>query len=188
MQNVQLMSVEAITKAIAGITKSAAKVRTDIQTIAVQAVAHSIVHKNTDIATALFNGVTDTVRRDALSRYLEVYGCLAWMKDEKRFAYFAATTKDNVTGEIKPLEWTPEYAMKVSNTLWTTAKKEPTIKSVYDVEEEFRKFVDRITKVSKVAGTQVKHEDLLNKLNTVFVQYVSAEAVKNSKAEEPANS
>ena len=176
-----LMSTEELTKKIASIKATGEKRRAVIQDVAVQAVAHSIEHRNIAIGVSLYNALNNADRRDSLVKYLETYGNFAWMKSEKSFAFFEATMKDTLTGEVAPLEWTEQYAAKVAANHWSEAKKEPEVLSVYDVEEAFRKFIAGISKKAK-EGTQIQHEDLLNQLRVTFNGYVS-KAADAAKAE-----
>lgn len=157
------------------------KVRIDgmIQTAAVQCIAQSIVHRNSTPAAQLYEAVGDGTRRDALLKYFELHGNLCWSKAEKRVTFYDVEKIEN-----KPkLDWTDEYAAKVTAYLWTKAKPEPKTVSMYDVEEKVSALIDSLRKAAK-KGVALKHVDLLNRIESLYVSYVSEEFVKSAKPDE----
>lgn len=165
---VALMQADSLSKLIGQIGRASAKLVEQIQTAAVQCVAQSIVHRNATPAMQLFDAMGSGSRRDALVAYLELWGNLMWAKSEKKITF---CDRERVPGGSK-LEWTPEYSAKVADAMWLKAKAEPTPKSIFDVDEEAGKFLERLTR-AKRRGAELKNSELLNRLEATYHAYVA---------------
>jgi hypothetical protein len=163
------MEVGQLSKIIKIIGRQKVRIDGMIQTAAVQAIAQSIVFRNSTPAAQLFEAVGTSSRRDALVKYLEMFGNLCWSKSEKRMAFY-----DVEAVEHKPkLEWTSEYSAKVSEFVWHKAKAEPKAVSMYDVEEKVSTLIDSLRKSAK-KGVELKHAPLLDAVEALYVKYVAA--------------
>lgn len=161
----KILIVEAaeLDKMIVGVKTSGVRFDALVQRAAVQCVAQSILHGNTTPANALYEALPKGSRRDSLVAWFEKYGNFAWMKGERKLAYFKAKSA---------ADWTDEYAAEVAASMWTTGTKPAEPKSVYDMEEEVSKFLDRMGKLAGDSTKNVKHKDLLDSLKKVYAAYV----------------
>lgn len=165
---VTLMKADALSKLIGQIGRASAKLVDQIQTAAIQCIAQSIVHRNATPAMQLFDAVGSGARRDALVKYFEMFGNLTWSKAEKKVIF---VDMEKIPGGRK-LEWTDEYAQKVAAVVWLKAKAEPQPKSIFDVDEETSKFLERLTR-AKGRGAELKNAALLERLMATYHAYVA---------------
>lgn len=162
-----LMAMDGLSKLIGRIGKASATLTNQIQLAAVQCVGYSVRDRNATPAMQLFDALTPGHRRDALVAYFELFGNLTWSKGEKRVIF---VDMDKAFG--RKLEWTEDYAAKVAESSWIKAKAEPQPKSVFDVDEEASKFLERILRAKK-RGAEIKNSELLNRLEATYHAYVS---------------
>ena len=164
MSNVaKVMQQTELAKLIGEIGRSSVLLVGQIQVAAVACVAQSIVHRNATPAQQLFDAVGSSQRRDSLVSYFEAFGNLAWVKDEKTkkgsIAFFDVAKMCD-----KPaLVWDEVTEQKCTETLWHQVKREPTPKSVFDVEAEVDALLTRLGKKQE-QGADVKNSPLLNAL------------------------
>lgn len=172
--NINLLNSDDLVKLIASVKTSGSRFDALVQKAAVQCVAQSIVHSNVTPANDLFNALPKGSRRDSLVAWFERHGNLAWMKAERKLAFYKAVEAD---------AWTPEYAVEVQGNMWTTGTKAPEIKSAYDLEDEFGKVFDRLGKVMNDSTKEVAHRDLYAKLKAVYNQHIVSEHSANDEKE-----
>jgi hypothetical protein len=137
------------------IGKRGMQVHALIQTAAIQAVLCSIEDRQPQRANQLLASINIGQRKDTLVAYLERFGNLAWLKNEKKFGFFDAKRV-----------WTPEYANEVAGFDWAKAKKEPDIKSVYDVTDMLDKLIEGAHRAVKT-GKEIIGSDVLSELESV---------------------
>lgn len=156
-----LMSVAAFDGLLNKITKTGGVLNARIQIAAVTAVGYSIVHGDVRPANRLLVAMPKGTRRDALVKWMEVHGHVAYMKGDKKFAHFKTAAEFDEA--------------KLMKAPWYGAKKEAEPTSVYDVSAEFDKFVERIEKSIERLGssgeTEVQHADLVKALKAASGQY-----------------
>lgn len=159
----KIMEVKELTALIGQIGKRKVALDKNIQTAASQSVYQSIVHRNATPAMQLFEAMEGPMRRDALVAYFEKFGNLAWLKADKKLTFFDA--------KLNAESLTDEYVEQVETTLWHSTKKEPKPVSQYDLESEFDKVLDRLSKVTNKPGNEVKHKGLLDVMTAAFRRY-----------------
>lgn len=157
----KLMSAEEISKGIISVKTSGARFDALVQRMAVECVAQSIVHRNITLGNDLLNALPKGSRRDSLVAWFERFGHFAWMKTEKKLAFFDA-------GQ----EMTAAYFAEVRATSWTTGTKPAAIVSSYDLETEFGKVLDRLGKLVNDSSKTIEHKDLYAKLKATYTAYV----------------
>jgi hypothetical protein len=158
-----IMEMTTLMRLIGRIGKRGQQVHDWIQTAAVNAVAYSIVDRNITPAKQLVGALNAGNRKDALVRYLEKFGNLAWAKNEQGdydFAFFEVKVK----GEL--LQWTPEYAKMASEFVWSKAIKPPVPKSMYDVAAALSQLIDAAHRAVK-KQIPLMHADILSQLEQV---------------------
>lgn len=166
---VKLMSTDEIKKLIESVRRRAVLLDKDIQQIAIQAIGHSIVHRNIDIGMNLFNALSRSTRRQSLVTYLEKHGHFAWSKTEKKFLFFDAKK---------------EFNQKVLETmLWYEAEAEKPIVSSVDVDEAVSKLIKKLESAIK-DGKQVANAELLDAIKSATAQYHSKRVHDAIDAEE----
>lgn len=176
-----IMEMTTLMRLIGRIGKRGQQVHDWIQTAAVQAVAYSIVDRNITPAKQLVGALNAGNRKDALVRYLEKFGNLAWAKNEQGdydFAFFEVKVK----GEL--LQWTPEYAKLAQDFVWSKAIKPPTPKSMYDVAAALSQLIDAAHRAVK-KQIPLMHGELLSSLEGLQAelhqqQYGKEKAVRDA--------
>ena len=158
-----LMDLAVLMSAIGIIGRTSIKTESQIQHIAVQCIAQSIVHRNSTPARELYENLPKGFRHDALAAYFERFGNLAYAVDAKS-ANKAKTIVfyDVEKHENKVLSWSPLYEIEVESFHWTkgTPKKDPT--SIYDADEAISKMLEKLNKHASDSTKTVKHRDLLD--------------------------
>lgn len=154
-----LMSTEDFGKLCEVVRKSQAKTDADLQKLAVAAIGYTHIHGDVQPANRLLDAMQKSMRKDAMVKYLEKFGKLAFMKnDGNKFKYFAeAPVRD--------------FDADVCNTvMWYDAKKPNELVSEYDFVEEFDKFMKKLQ--GKIdSGKPIKHPELFDKLVDVSAMY-----------------
>jgi hypothetical protein len=178
---IKVMEVSQLARIIGVIGRQKVRIDGMIQTAAVQCIAQSIVFRNSTPAAQLFDAVGVSTRRDALLKYMEMFGNLCWSKGEKRVIFY-----DVAKVESKPeLVWSDEYAAKVAEYVWHKAKPEPKQVSMYDVEEKVSALIDSLRKAAR-KGVTLQHGELLDSVESLYVRYVAkAQDAKDLAAAKP---
>lgn len=169
---VALMQATELSKLIGQIGRASAKLTEMVQVAAVQCIAQSIIHRNATPAMQLFDAVGTHARRDALVAYFQMHGNLTWSKGEKKVIFCDMEKIPNG----RKLEWTEEYAEQVADMSWFKAAPEREPKSVFDVDEEASKFLERILKAKK-RGAEIKNDGLLERLTQAYNKWVGEQYV-----------
>jgi hypothetical protein len=157
------MEVSTLASMISEIRGLLVKSSTMIQAVAVQAVYYSIADSNTTPAQQLYDALGTESRKDSLLAFLEKFGNLAWSKTEKKIVFF---NREKLLGKEKALEWTPDYAAEVAAAPWSAAKAAPAPKSIYDCDEEVRKFIGTMEKQALKGG--VKNHHMLDVIRNAY--------------------
>ncbi len=147
-----LLNAKDLESKIAQIGKSAGELQAEIQIAAVNAIGHSIENGDIRFGQKLFDVLPSGVRRASLVAFLEKHGNFAYLKDEKKFAYYKAQTSYD------------EVALLA--TSWASAKSE-NIVSEYDVQDMFDKLMKRIESAIKKSG-----DGSVKVLNTPLYDYL----------------
>ena len=168
-----LTSMPVLMAAIGQIGRNSVKLEAQIQFVAVQCIAQSIVHRNSTPARELYENLPKGYRHDALAAFFEKFGNLAYAApagSTKKTIVFYDVEKMSTKGEKR--EWTQAWELECEMFMWTggTVKKEP--KSVYDVESDIAAVLDRLTKVASDPTKTLKHKDLLDKMVSAYKAYV----------------
>lgn len=159
-----LMDLSVLMQAIGIIGRATIKTEAQIQHVAVQCIAQSIVHRNATPAKELYDNLPKGFRHDSLAAYFEKFGNLA-LKD-KSIVFFDC---EKLTG--KKLEWTPVYEISVESMHWTNGTKKPVPKSVYDADEEIGKVLDRLVKLASDSTKTMKNKELLERVVATYNAY-----------------
>jgi hypothetical protein len=177
----KLIDKKELAVAMKGVAKAMNMTTERVQTVAVQAIAYSILNKDASVATDLFNVVNQSksLRKDSLVKYMETMGHLAFDTKEKKFGFLL-----NAKIGCKPGTLTAEHEATILAMRWDHAKAEPKIVSEWDMEAQFRAFIGRMQKIvidPAVAEGKVKiaNHDILTALSREFNR-VNAEKVLKS--------
>lgn len=147
----------------------------NIQRAAVAAVAFSVCKdRNATPAQQLLEVLNPHVKAAVVAFY-EKFGNLAYSKETKGMVFFDVGAKT----DKEPLAWTDAYADEVMAFAWTTAKKAPEPKSVFDVQEEIDKLIDRLNKAAK-KGATLQHSELLARMTATFNTYIGEQFIAKS--------
>lgn len=155
-----LLTQQEIDKIVAGIAKSGAKLDKDIQRVAVSAIGHAILHKNTAPANQLFKAMPNGSRKASLIAYFEENAPLVFATADKEFGYYA---------NPKVTEFDQEALMVLS---WHDAKRE-VLRSSYDVDASFDRFMKAVNKAI-ADGLEVKGLEKFTALKEFNAKYESA--------------
>ena len=173
-----LMDLSVLMQAIGIIGRATIKTEAQIQYVAVQCIAQSIVHRNATPAKELYDNLPKGFRHDSLAAYFEKFGNLAFK--DKSIVFFDC---EKLTG--KKLEWTPVYEISVEAMHWTNGTKKPVPKSVYDADEEIGKVLERLVKLASDSTKTMKNKELLDRVVATYNAYsLDAHGAGGQTAEE----
>jgi hypothetical protein len=174
----KLDSKDSITKSIASIGRAGVRLIAAIQVAAVQVIAHATKHGDVSLANALIDA-TPKHQRASLVAFLETYGPFAYMKVDKKLAFF----KNAKVEQGKDL--TQEYVDSLPR--WETMVKPPEPKSVYNAGEEFDRLITRMRKLASTTGVEVKDKALIDEMAAAYNRYqaklVLGDAADNATGE-----
>jgi len=178
MATFKLMDTPTFNKLVGKIGKTQAALTADIQTAAIHAVAHSLLHGNVMPAQNLYGAMGKSVRKDSLMAYLEKHGAIAWSKLEKKVLYFK---RDNVVFD-------DDYVEMLQGDPWNTAIKQPETVSKYDIDAMFDAFLAKCRKIVKESqanpSLKVVNADLLDTLSSAEAKWFDTKAVREAKADQ----
>ena len=160
------MESAKLSATIDGIAKSAGKLRDIVQKAAVNVIYQSLKHRNVTPANQLFTATAKGLRRDALVRFLEQNGNLAFIKAEKGFKFYEAF-------ESMSDDELAEYCDELMTIAWEEAKPEK-IDSIFDVAEMVEKVIKKAEKAAKDAQ-KVEHAELLGELKGLMRKFNAAQ-------------
>lgn len=172
----KLLEQKELHVALKAITKSVTVTRQRVQDVAVQAVAYSIVHGDISIGNMLLEavGVNKSLRRDSLVAYLEKFGNFAWMKSDKKLAFFPAHT----VGKLEPA-----HEALILGAKWDEAKREAEVISKYDMETQVRLFITKMHKIAGDAANTVENRDALTIIEQSFMKWSAENTLRNMKVD-----
>lgn len=186
----KLLEISQVHQALKLITKSVVVTRQRVQNLAEQACAYSIIHGDISVGVKLLEavGVNKSLRKDSLVAYFEKYGNFAWSKADKKLSFFASHKVGTLTTEQEAL---------IVGAKWDEAKREPGITSLYDMEAECRRFIDRMHKLAAqakpssvlsdgtvVAGIVVDHAEALQAVEQAFAKWSAESTLAAMKADQ----
>lgn len=174
--SVKIVDGATLSKLIATIGKTKARLDSQIQTAAMSCIAQSILHRNVSPANDLYNVLEKSMRRDSLLKMFEQYGHMAWSKVEGRILFDKLRADSD-----KALVWSEGYAKTLP--MWYEAKKEKPASSMYDFEEAFVKFLDAALKKARDTTVEFKGRDLLDNAIMKKAEFVSAKALASATAD-----
>lgn len=131
-----LLNAKDLDSKISAIGKSAGELQSEIQIAAVNAIGYSVEHGDIRFGQKLFDVLPSSVRRASLVAFLEKHGNFAYLKEDKKFAFFKAQSAYDETLLLA--------------TPWASAKKE-VIVSEYDLDALFTQFLKKIDGIYKKA-------------------------------------
>lgn len=169
------MNKKQFAVAVGNIGRSSKELDGNIQLAAVAAVAFSVIKdRNATPAQQLLEVVNPHVKA-AVVAFFEKFGNLAYSKETKSMVFFDVAART----DKEPLAWTDAYADEVMAFAWTTAKKAPEPKSVFDVQEEIDKLIDRLNKAAK-KGATLQHAELLARMTATYNKYIGEQFIANA--------
>lgn len=157
MATANIMEVSRLNKMIGVIGRRGLQVHAMIQQAAVQCVAHSIMYGNVTPANQLCDALTNGARKDALVKYLETFGAIAYVKADKKLHHL----------KRESVEWSDEYAKQCAETDWSKVKKQPEPSSIYDVTDALEKLIDNAHRAVK-KKLEIKGSEVLGKLEEIL--------------------
>lgn len=166
----KIEAVESIKKQIANIGRSGVRLVAAVQVAAVQVIAHAVSHGDITLAQSLVESVPKHFKA-TLVAFLENYGPFKWDKDSKKLTFY----RDNEqlrAASIRVPEGTLTQEYVDALPRWEGQIKASEPKSVYDVQEEASKFIDRMRKLAS-KGADVRNKALLQQLQAVYNRYVA---------------
>jgi hypothetical protein len=206
MQSFKKMDTSEFTKLVKDIASQRVALEAGINIAAAQAVAFSIVDRNSTPAQLLYEALrtmkdingkvvrNSGIRANALVKYFEKFGNLAYVSKDKasgerdKVTFFEATIDGRhelVQKEILPpgkLEWTEKFAAYLGEQHWADAKPTSDPVSAYDTATLADQFFSNLRRKQRDAGITLKHEDLLERMYATYAAWVSEDAVKRAKA------
>jgi len=160
-----LLSANDLSAKIVAIGKTAGELQSEIQIAAVNAIGYSIEHGDIRFGQKLFDVLPTGIRRQSLVAFFEKHGQFAYLKEDKKFAFYKV---DGITFDEKTLLTTP----------WNTAKAE-NIVSEYDVQTMFDSLMKRLDsafKQSADGSVKIKNSPLYDYLQEAQDRYNAEQA------------
>jgi len=129
------------------------------------AVATSITTGDVSVGNNLLLalGTTKSLRKDSLVAYFERFGNFAWVKGDKKLAFFLNPKTGCTDGTL-----TPEYESVIVGAKWDEAKKEAEIVSTYDMEKQFRAFIGKMEKITLDPAITIENREFLQAVSDAF--------------------
>jgi hypothetical protein len=165
-------TAENIGKSISTIARNGVKLSQLIQLACIQVIGHVFAHGDTSLANKLVEAV-GSHNRAAVAAFLEKHGPLAWSKTEKRFLHFK---RKDVTFDQTYIDNLPH---------WENAKRPAEIRSMYDVDVEAEKFLNRMAKLAASDTVTLKEKPLLEALIDCRNTYISKKYLAKGSNTEP---
>ena len=162
-KSLNIVAAEVLGKMIADVKRAGARFDALVQAAAFQCVAQSVLHRNILPGQDLLDSLPKGSRRDSLVAYFEKFGNFAWMKQDRKLAFYEA---------VGAAEWTADYASVARAFMWTSGTKPAAIVSAYDLDDLTGKFLDKIGKLVDDSTKEVRHRDLYAKLKAVYTAHV----------------
>lgn len=153
-------TADQIAKLVTTIGKNSLKLSQLIQLACIQVIGHAFKSGDVTLGTKLVEAV-GAHHRAAVTAFLEKYGPFAWSKDGKKFLHF----------KRKDVTFNEDYVESLPS--WETAKKPAEIKSIYDMDVEAEKFLNRMAKLAADPNVTIKERQLLDTLIGVRNKYIA---------------
>lgn len=170
----KLETKDSITKQIASIGRAGVRLIAAIQIAAVQVIAHAVKHGDISLANGLVDA-TPKHQRASLVAFLEAFGPFAYLKADKKLAFYAKNSKLSEAKIAQGGDLTQDYVDALPR--WESMVKPPEPRSQYDVQEEADRFITRMRKLAADSTLTLKHKDLLNDLTAAYNKYVARQAL-----------
>ena len=177
MESIIKFDQKSLDSALKAITKSAINTRNKIQEVATWAIVVSITSGDVSVANKLFDalGSTKSLRKDSLVAHFERYGNFAWLKQEKKLAFFLNPKTGCTDGKL-----TPEYEALIVGAKWDEAKKEAEIVSTYDMEKQLRTFLGKMEKHAADPANTIENRDVLTACVNSFNKIVAEKVLRST--------
>lgn len=172
------MDKTTILKNIGAIGKAAKALTGKVQETAVACAIHAVRHGDVTLADQLVDALGKGMRRASLRAWFERQGPMYLPKGKDKFAFDGERAK--ALRDLSDEELT-ESLMAVP---WEEAKPEEPVVSVYDVEEAFDKFMNRVNKLVNDANITVKNRELLEQLGQTAAIYHAEKVLSTTKVAE----
>lgn len=163
MQTVTTMSENEFSRLINNIKRAGQLTNAMIQRAAVFSIMKSIDDRNSTPADTLFKAMPDGTRKNALVAYFEQNGNLAYVKSEKKIAFFDVA---DMTGKPAPVF---NEALLAANP-WHKSIKEADITSAWDAKGEIEKVLARLERAVRNNEREVTHADLIFKVKALLAE------------------
>lgn len=170
----KLIEAKNYTALLGSIGRTRAKFNTMVQEACYTAIGYSVRDRNITPAKDLLDVIGSHLKHVVVA-HLEKHGNIKFDKGAKGLVFH-----ENINAKEG---WTEGYSAYVAAQVWEKAKPEPTVKSMYDVEEELGKFLERMTNAAK-KGVQLKNRDLLDSVTQAYNRHVTASFLATATADE----
>lgn len=168
-----IVSAEALKQMIAKVGKAGAALKVLIQNAAVQCIVQVVQHGNTGPARALVEA-TPKHQRSALTAFFEKHSPMRYDSTLKHLVLVADSP-------LRKLEISEEWVAGLPS--WESCSPAPEPRSIYDVEIEVEKFLNRMAKLAASPEITVKEKPLLQALIETNRRYQSEKYAKKHLGE-----
>ena len=151
------MEQSALNKEITSIAKTGNRLNVRIQHAALNAIFYSIQHGDIGFGQRLVLALNNGQRKNSLVAFLEKHGKFAWSKENKSLVF---KKRDDLT--VESIAEIKEH--------WFEAIKAPEPKSMYDFEDEVKRFLKKMEKAVTDKAT-IKHVEIMDYVNAAIAQY-----------------
>lgn len=147
-----LMNSGKLTTLIGAIGKRVASTRESIHAAAIQCIGYASIHGDIMHGVRLLENIPKQ-QRQALVTFFERNGNFAWDKTAKSLVFKRTFAAESFTDEL--------VVTLTKGKSWDDYSKTPEIKSDYDVEAQFDKFIKSYENAVK-AGKTIEHRELVD--------------------------
>jgi hypothetical protein len=158
-----IIGTDALKSLIAKVGKAGAALKLMIQNAAIQCIAQVVQHGNTGPARSLVDA-TPKHQRAALTAFFEKHAPLRYDSTLKHLVLVADSP-------LRKLEITEEWANALPS--WESCSPAPEPKSIFDVEIEAEKFLNRLSRLAASPEVTLKDKGRLQALVDANARYTA---------------
>lgn len=169
-----VMAASALDKEIKSIGVAGNKLNTRIQIAACNAIHYSIAHGDVGFGQRLVLALNNGQRKNSLVAFLEKFGKFQWNKEEKSLVY-------RKRDELKAEDATT--LVETIDVPWFEVLKAPEVKSMYDFDDGFSRFLKQAKKMAENPDVVFKGGEHMSAMLAYYNQLVAAEAIEKENEE-----
>lgn len=171
----KLENADSIKKQIAGIGRAGVRLIAAIQVAGVQVIAHAVKHGDITLAQSLSDSVPKH-HKASLVAFLEAYGPFKFNRESKKLEFYRDNRNlKDANIKVPEGDLSAEYVEALPK--WESMVKPSEPRSMYDMEQEASKFLERMRKLGASGGVELRNKQLLTELLATYNRFVAKQAL-----------